>query len=74
MRRNLVLATIALLLAPVVSAQDDRERGALISAERIFDRAEHSAFTDLLRHGDALFCAFREGSDTSRDGTERYGC
>ena len=31
------------------------------SVERIWDRAPHSAFTDLLAVGDRLYCAFREG-------------
>lgn len=35
---------------------------AVVAVERIWDRAAHSAFTDLLRFDGALYCAFREGS------------
>jgi hypothetical protein len=33
----------------------------LVSVEKIWDRAEYCAFTDLVRFGDRWFCAFREG-------------
>jgi hypothetical protein len=33
-----------------------------VQIERIWDRAAHSAFTDLVRFGDHLYCTFREGS------------
>lgn len=38
------------------------EQRAVISVERIWDRAAHSAFTDLIYHNDKFYCAFREGS------------
>lgn len=34
----------------------------LISVEKIWDRAPHSAFTDLVRHRGRWFCTFREGA------------
>ncbi|WBB68222.1 exo-alpha-sialidase [Micromonospora sp. WMMD812] len=42
------------------------------TVRRIGDSAPHSAFTDLVRHGDGWFCAFREGtSHVSGDGVIR---
>ena len=38
----------------------------LISVARIWDRAPHSAFTDLLRHRGRWWCTFREGPDHGR--------
>lgn len=43
-------------------AQPTPEQRALIAVERIWDRAGHSAFTDLLWSGEAFYCTFREGS------------
>ena len=38
----------------------------LISVARIWDRAPHSAFTDLLRHRGRWWCTFREATDHGR--------
>ncbi|MEZ5043410.1 MAG: hypothetical protein R2828_26170 [Saprospiraceae bacterium] len=38
------------------------EQKAIISVERIWDRAEHNAFTDLILFNGKFYCAFREGS------------
>ncbi len=40
---------------------------------KIWDKAEHSAFTDLIRFNDAFYCTFREGSDHAggKDGKVR---
>ncbi|MCH2161679.1 MAG: hypothetical protein MK085_07365 [Phycisphaerales bacterium] len=35
----------------------------MTSVDRIWDQAPHSAFTDLLKIEDRLYCAFREGDD-----------
>lgn len=61
--------TLALLASTV--AQDPAH--ALISVERIWDRAEHQAFTDLVHHDGRWYLAFREGSShaTGRDGVTR---
>ncbi len=37
-------------------------RAAIVSVERVSDRAPHSAFPDLCRHGQSLVLCFREGS------------
>ncbi len=44
----------------------------LIAAHRIWDRAPHNAFTDLVRYQGRWFCAFREGAaHVSPDGALR---
>lgn len=64
----LAALTLSLLASP---AQDPAH--AVISVERIWDRAEHQAFTDLARHNGTWYLAFREGSShaTGRDGVTR---
>ena len=52
--------------APVIELSDDA-MGAVdtlhgANARLIWDSAGHNAFTDLVRHGDAFYCTFREGS------------
>lgn len=46
---------------------------ALIRIERLWDRAEHQAFTDLVQYQGRMVVAFREGSShaTGRDGVVR---
>jgi hypothetical protein len=39
----------------------------LVSCERIWDRAPHNAFTDLVRWRDKFYCAFREGEGHAGD-------
>ena len=44
----------------------------LVEVRRIWDRAPHNAFTDLIRFRDRWYCAFREGkSHVSDDGSLR---
>jgi hypothetical protein len=43
-------------------AEETAEQKYVVSVERIWDRAQHNAFTDLLEHEGILYCAFREGS------------
>lgn len=45
----------------------------IISVEKIWDEAEHNAFTDLIDFQGALFCTFRESDDhaAGKDGTIR---
>ncbi len=57
------LLSFFLIFLPVyIIAQNSPEKMAIISVERIWDRAEHSAFTSLIIHKDKLYCAFREGT------------
>ncbi|MFT5235687.1 MAG: hypothetical protein ACI90A_001050 [Shewanella sp.] len=44
----------------------------LMSVNKIWDLADHNAFTDMVRFGDKLYCVFREGSaHDSNDGALR---
>jgi hypothetical protein len=48
------------------------QQPALVEAKKIWDRAPHNAFTDLVRFGDRWFCVFREGAGhVSPDGALR---
>jgi hypothetical protein len=61
----------ALVVAAWAAAQlaGGAEPARLIEVRRIWDRAPHNAFTDLVRHGAQWYCAFREGADhVSPDG------
>jgi hypothetical protein len=42
--------------------QETLEQRYVISIERIWDRAQHNAFTDLVQHDEHLYCTFREGT------------
>ena len=56
------LAAAWLMLAAVGMAQESAAQKFLVSVERIYDRAPHSAFTDLVEFNGKLYCTFREGS------------
>ncbi|MGB7158813.1 MAG: hypothetical protein WBD40_12145 [Tepidisphaeraceae bacterium] len=45
---------------PATSAAADASSPTLLSVERIWDKAPHNAFTDLIRFEDQWVCAFRE--------------
>ena len=54
-----------MLLAICIGAalgEETPQQKLIVSVERIWDRAEHSAFTDLARYEDFIYCVFREGS------------
>ena len=53
------LATLGLALS-ILQAGPDRPE--LVDVRKISDRANHSAFTDLLRFRDRWFLCFREGA------------
>jgi hypothetical protein len=53
-----VLALTSCLTATV--AADDPPAAELVECRRIWDRAPHNAFTDLVRFKDRWFCTFRE--------------
>lgn len=75
------LATPALLLGvllfpPPAVATDQKSEAfqtlELVESNRIWDKAPHNAFTDLLRFNDRWYCVFREGSaHVSPDGAIR---
>ena len=57
------LGSILLLLSPLMSfAQVTPEQDVIMSVERIWDRAEHNAFTGLIEFNNKLYCSFREGT------------
>ena len=61
-----------LLLVLVAAAGCGPSGAKLVSVEKIWDQAPHSAFTDLVRFQDRWYCTFREGQDhTSHDGSIR---
>jgi hypothetical protein len=49
-----------LLFPPRVQAQKAEQPMNLIKVQKIWDRAPHNAFTDLIRFEDKWFCTFRE--------------
>lgn len=69
MLRVMLLLAISLISAVGVSA----EAGvSVVSVEKIWDRAPHNAFTDLVCFRDRWYCVFREGQDhVSADGALR---
>src|SRR5688500_13440173 len=65
-----IFAVIGLMAALGVGAAE--KKAELISVEKIWDKAPHNAFTDLIRYQDQWLCAFREGkAHVSDDGTVR---
>jgi hypothetical protein len=52
----------ALLVAQGKPTGETAEQQIIIAVERIWDRAEHSAFTDLIAFKGRYYCTFREGS------------
>jgi len=58
----LAAAGLSGIVGGALSAQETPQQQLVVSIERIWDRAGHSAFTDLLAHDGALYCTFREGS------------
>lgn len=56
------ICILVLLVAAGLRAQAPNIQKALISIERIWDRAPHNAFTDLVYFRNAFYCTFREGT------------
>ncbi len=52
---------LLVLLAAVGAGCGDASEAELVSVQRIWDQAPHSAFTDLIRFKDVWYCTFREG-------------
>src|ERR1043166_719417 len=67
-----VLLAGPLASASTILAQGSRSSAHLIEVRRIWDRAPHNAFTDLVRFKGHWFCVFREGTaHVSPDGALR---
>ncbi len=56
----LVLSAVALLGWAVLAREARPEEPRLLSVTKIWDRAKHSAFTDLVRWRGKFYCVFRE--------------
>ena len=72
-RLSILVSVLFLLLAEKpAKAQETDPYLELIEVNKIWDKAPHSAFTDLIRFHDRWFCVFREGeSHVSPDGSLR---
>ena len=62
MRMIFLFAVLPLCSTITTWAEETVQQRLVISVERIWDRAAHSAFTDLIRFQDHLYCTFREGT------------
>lgn len=51
-----------LLASPAAYAEETEIQKYVVSVERIWDRAGHNAFTDIIAFKGSLYCTFREGS------------
>jgi hypothetical protein len=76
-RDNVFIQWMAIVLAVTVCAFEGRSQQLTAAAEivdvrKIWDRAPHNAFTDLVRYKGQWFCVFREGAaHVSPDGALR---
>ena len=74
-RFNLICGLFLLLVCvpgTTASAQETKEIFADLEVKRIWDQSPHNAFTDLIRHENLWYCAFREGEGhVSDDGKLR---
>jgi hypothetical protein len=69
---SLALNLAVFALAPFAQAAEEPAKAELVEVRKIWDRAPHNAFTDLIRFGDQWFCVFREGkAHVSPDGALR---
>ncbi len=59
-RHALVLALLGAALAGTVQG-GGKQLPQLVSVQKIWDKAPHNAFTDLIRWRDKWYCVFREG-------------
>ncbi len=67
------LLPLMLMLTDVPAAEEARAASPkIVSVHKIWDRGNHNAFTDLIRHQDRWLCTFREGrSHADPDGRIR---
>ena len=78
MERSITLVVLPLLIvtgaseSQEISAGPGSEKAAFVEVRRIWNRAPHNAFTDLVRFQDRWLCVFREGlRHVSPDGSIR---
>ncbi len=61
--KKFIKTILFLIVFPIaVISQNTPEHDLIISVDRIWDRAQHNAFTSLISFNDKLYCAFREGA------------
>jgi hypothetical protein len=69
---SLAFFVAVLSVTPLVRAAESPPQAELVEVRKIWDRAPHNAFTDLIRLDDQWFCVFREGkAHVSPDGALR---
>ena len=61
-RTTVILSALLFLLMRTAFAQETASQKYLLAVDRIWDRAPHSAFTDLVEFKGQLYCTFREGT------------
>lgn len=67
-----ILAITVLVSATALNAQEKERPMRTLEVRKIWDKALHNAFTDLIRFNNRWYCAFREGqSHVSDDGKLR---
>ena len=72
MSRKLYGLAVLFLMGVLPAFGDAAVTVELVEVKKIWDKAPHSAFTDLLRWNDSFYCAFREGrGHVSTDGKIR---
>lgn len=72
MKRRLPLLLLLFSLLVSTAIAEDAGRLELVESRRIWDKAPHNAFTDLIRFKDRWYCVFREGKGhVSPDGALR---
>ena len=72
-RSGTVLLALGLCVVPVVTGAEKATRAQtveIIDVKRIWDQAQHNAFTDLIRFKESLFCVVRESDHHWRPGVE----
>ncbi|MEA3366934.1 MAG: exo-alpha-sialidase, partial [Planctomycetota bacterium] len=70
--RYVIRVALVLAMAAVSAPGAATEQPQLLGVHKIWDRAPHNAFTDLVRHKDEWLCVFREGTGhVSHDGKIR---
>ncbi len=71
MKKTIPVMLLCFLL-PAFTKADDAAGLQLVESRRIWDKAPHNAFTDLIRFKDHWYCVFREGKGhVSPDGALR---
>lgn len=60
---NKFFAALLLTLSVVLPLAAQTPQAELVSVQKIWDKGQHNAFTDLIRFQNLFFCCFREAAD-----------